>query len=105
MSNKSVEQLSVNTIRILSAEAVEGKSGHPGMPMGATDCLYSMGKTYEHNPSNPSGQKGSICTIWRPCLYVDLFYSTIRIWTYQRRHKNLDNLTVRHLAILNMVIP
>lgn len=55
MSMKSVEQLSVNTIRILSAEAVErAKSGHPGMPMGAAPTAYTLwAKHMKHNPSNP----------------------------------------------------
>lgn len=49
------EQMSVNAIRILSAEAVEkAKSGHPGMPMGAAPMAYSLwARNMKHNPANP----------------------------------------------------
>lgn len=55
MSLKSVEQLSVNTIRFLSADAVEkANSGHPGMPMGMADAAYVLWtKFLKHNPKNP----------------------------------------------------
>ena len=37
------EQMVVNAIRILSAEAVQkAKSGHPGMPMGAAAMAYAV---------------------------------------------------------------
>jgi transketolase len=50
-----VEQLSINTIRVLSAEAVQkAKSGHPGMPMGAAPMAYTLwARQMKHNPSNP----------------------------------------------------
>ena len=49
------DQLVVNAIRILSAEAVQkAKSGHPGMPMGAAAMAYAVwGKQMKHNPKNP----------------------------------------------------
>jgi len=49
------EQLTINTIRILSAESVEkAKSGHPGLPMGAAAFAYSLWtKHMKHNPQNP----------------------------------------------------
>jgi transketolase len=55
MSNKTLEQLAVNTIRILSIEAVEkAKSGHPGLPMGAAPMAYALWtKFMNHNPANP----------------------------------------------------
>ncbi len=45
----SIEQLSINTIRTLSIDAIEkANSGHPGMPMGAsTNGLYIMDSIYE----------------------------------------------------------
>jgi len=51
----SVDQLSINTIRILSAEAVQkANSGHPGMPMGAAPMAYTLwAKHMKYNPSNP----------------------------------------------------
>lgn len=49
------EQLVVNAIRVLSAEAVEkAKSGHPGMPMGAAAMAYAVFSKMRHNPENPA---------------------------------------------------
>ena len=49
------EQMVVNAIRILSAEAVQkAKSGHPGMPMGAAAMAYAVwGREMIHNPADP----------------------------------------------------
>ncbi len=50
-----VEQLTINTIRILSAEAVErANSGHPGLPLGAAPIACTLwAKEMKHNPKNP----------------------------------------------------
>ncbi len=50
-----IDQLTVNTIRILSAEAVQkANSGHPGMPMGAAPMAYALwAKEMKHSPANP----------------------------------------------------
>jgi len=50
-----IETLAVNTIRILSAEAVqEANSGHPGMPMGCAPMAYALWRRHlRFNPSNP----------------------------------------------------
>lgn len=52
----SIEQLSINTIRTLSIDAIEkANSGHPGMPMGATPMAYTLWtKFMKHNPNNPT---------------------------------------------------
>jgi transketolase len=52
----SIEQLSINTIRTLSIDAIEkANSGHPGMPMGAAPMAYTLWtKFMNHNPKNPS---------------------------------------------------
>ena len=49
------EQMVVNAIRILAAEAVQkANSGHPGMPMGAAPAAYAVwGKHMKHNPADP----------------------------------------------------
>ncbi len=48
------EQMVVNAIRVLSAEAVQkAKSGHPGMPMGSAAMAYALwGKQMKHNPAD-----------------------------------------------------
>ena len=38
-----IDNLSVNTIRVLSAEAInKSNSGHPGLPMGAAPLAYTV---------------------------------------------------------------
>lgn len=51
-----LDQLAVNTIRILSAEAVQkANSGHPGLPMGAAPIAYELWSHHlRHNPANPN---------------------------------------------------
>jgi len=55
VSQKSIDQLSIDTIRTLAIDAIEkAKSGHPGMPMGAAPMGYQLfAKTMKINPSNP----------------------------------------------------
>jgi transketolase len=51
----NIDELTVNTIRILSAEAIQkANSGHPGTPLGAAPAAYALwSKKLKHNPSNP----------------------------------------------------
>jgi len=48
------DNLTINTIRILSAESVEkAKSGHPGLPMGAAAFAYTLWTRHmKHTPKN-----------------------------------------------------
>ena len=50
----NVDNLAINTIRIISAEAIEkAKSGHPGLPMGSAPMAYTLwDKHLSHNPKN-----------------------------------------------------
>lgn len=50
-----LENLCINTIRFLSADAVQNaNSGHPGMPMGAAAMAYTLWtKFLKHNPNDP----------------------------------------------------
>ncbi|MBW2622823.1 MAG: transketolase [Deltaproteobacteria bacterium] len=52
----SLDELCVNTIRILSAECVQkANSGHPGLPMGASGMAYVLWTRFlSHNPANPA---------------------------------------------------
>ena len=50
-----LDQLAVNTIRFLAADAVEkAKSGHPGMPMGMADVAYVLWtRVLRYQPHDP----------------------------------------------------
>ena len=54
MSN--IDNLCVNTIRVLAAEGVEkAKSGHPGLPLGSAAIAYALwGRQMRHNGMNPN---------------------------------------------------
>jgi len=51
-----LDQLCVNTIRMLSVDGVQkAHSGHPGMPMGAAAMAYVLWTRFlRHNPKNPT---------------------------------------------------
>jgi len=52
---RTLDQLCVNTIRMLAVDQVEkAMSGHPGMPLGAAPMAYVLWtKFMRHNPYNP----------------------------------------------------
>lgn len=51
----TLDQVCVNSIRILSIEAVQkANSGHPGLPLGAAPMAYVLWTRFlKHNPRNP----------------------------------------------------
>jgi transketolase len=53
--NKSLDELSINTIRVLSMDAVQNaNSGHPGLPMGAAAMAYVLWMRFlKYNPLDP----------------------------------------------------
>ena len=53
---QTLEELCINTIRFLSADAVQNaNSGHPGMPMGAAAMAYTLWtKFLKFNPKDPA---------------------------------------------------
>lgn len=53
---KNLDTKTINTIRILSAEAIQkANSGHPGLPLGAAPMAYTLwAKNMKHNPKNPN---------------------------------------------------
>jgi transketolase len=56
MQDDNIDALCINTIRMLSVDAVEkAKSGHPGAPMGLAPVAYVLWTRFlKHNPQNPS---------------------------------------------------
>jgi transketolase len=51
----TLDDLCINTIRILSADAVQNaNAGHPGMPMGAAAMAFTLWTQFlKHNPKDP----------------------------------------------------
>ncbi len=54
LTNLSIEQLSIDTLRLLAVDAVEkAKSGHPGAPLGCAPIAYLLfHKLMKHNPAH-----------------------------------------------------
>jgi len=52
---RALDELCINTIRLLSADAVQrAGSGHPGLPMGAAPMAYVLWQRHlRHNPQDP----------------------------------------------------
>ncbi len=53
-TDKRLEELSINTIRMLSVDGVQqANSGHPGLPLGAAAFAYVLWQDFlKHNPKN-----------------------------------------------------
>ncbi len=56
MVDSKLQDLAINTIRFLSADAIQrANSGHPGLPMGAAAMAYALWTRHlRFNPKNPS---------------------------------------------------
>ncbi|MDD6339966.1 MAG: transketolase [Butyrivibrio sp.] len=88
----NIDNLSVNAIRVLAADAVQkANSGHPGLPLGCAAIGYELwGKHMHHNPVNPkwenrdrfilSGGHGST-----------LLYSLLHLFGYGLTKEDLMN--------------
>jgi transketolase len=55
LSQKDLQQRAINTIRVLSIDAIQAaNSGHPGLPMGTAPMAYALWQNHlRHNPKNP----------------------------------------------------
>jgi transketolase len=56
MTDRDLDQLCINTIRFLAADAVQqAKSGHPGLPMGAAPMAHVLWTRFlRHDPADPA---------------------------------------------------
>ena len=97
-----IHTLSVNTIRVLSADAIQkANSGHPGLPLGAAPMAYELWANHmNHNPADPdwpnrdrfilSGGHGSM-----------LLYSLLHLFKYD----NLSIEDIKNFRQLGSVTP
>ena len=88
----SIDAMSVNAIRVLSADAIQkANSGHPGLPLGAAPAAYELWAHHmKHNAKNPkwadrdrfvlSGGHGSM-----------LLYSLLHLFGYGLTLDDLKN--------------
>ncbi len=83
MKNEQLLQKAANTIRILSADAIEkAKSGHPGMSMGCADyAMMVFFKYMRHNPHNPKwlGRDRFVLSAGHGSM---LLYSLLHLFNY-----------------------
>jgi transketolase len=99
----TIDTLVVNTIKILSAEAVENaNSGHPGMPMGCADIAYVLFQKFlNFNPNEPDwvGRDRFILSAGHGSM---LLYSLLHLYGYDlplseiKRFRQLGSKTPGH---------
>jgi transketolase len=82
-TDKSLENLCINTIRTLSMDAVQkANSGHPGTPMALAPLAFTLWDRYlRHNPRNPHwpGRDRFILSNGHACM---LLYSVLYLTGY-----------------------
>jgi len=87
-----LDELCIQTIRFLSAEAVQkAKSGHPGMPMGMAPAAYVLWTKYlKHNPVNPKWHNRDrfVLSAGHGCV---LLYSLLHLTSYNLSLDELKN--------------
>lgn len=86
------EMKAINTIRVLSAEAIEkAKSGHPGLPLGAAPMGFTLWEKHlKHNPSNPSFQNRDRFVLSAGHGSM-LLYSLLHLFGYDVTMSDLQN--------------
>ena len=87
----NVQQKTINTIRVLAAEAVQkANSGHPGLPLGSAPMAYTLWSNMAHNPKNPKWENRD-----RFILSAGhgsaLLYSLLHVFDYGLTTEDLQN--------------
>ena len=87
-----IDRLSINTLRILSAEGVQkANSGHPGLPLDAAPMAYTLWSRYlKHNPKNPSWSNRDRFVLSAGHGSI-LLYSLLNIFGYDATIDDLKN--------------
>ena len=87
-----VKQKVINTIRVLSSEAIEkANSGHPGLPLGAAPAAFTLFNEHlKHNPKNPDwiNRDRFILSAGHGSM---LLYSLLNLYGYGLKIEDLEN--------------
>jgi transketolase len=96
-TTKSIEQLSIDTVRILSADAVQkANSGHPGTPMALAPVGHVLWSQFMHyNPKNPhwANRDRFILSAGHACMFQ---YSFLYLTGYDLTMDDLKNFRQLH---------
>jgi transketolase len=96
-SVKNIEQLCINTVRVLSADAVQkANSGHPGMPMGTAPMGHVLWSRFMHySPKNPKwpNRDRFILSAGHGCM---LQYSFLHLTGYDISLDDIKNFRQLH---------
>lgn len=97
MTKQNLDQLSINTIRTLSLDAVQkAESGHPGLPLGMAPAAYVLWtKFLRHNPKNPKwfGRDRFLLSAGHGSM---LIYSLLHLTGYDLPMSELKNFRQLH---------
>jgi transketolase len=103
MADTKLDQLCVNTIRMLSLDQVQqANAGHPGMPLSASPALYAVWDRFlKHNPENPTwiDRDRFVLSAGHACA---MLYAALHLYGYDlpidelKRFRQLDSRTPGH---------
>jgi transketolase len=96
-NNRNLEELAVNTVRVLAVDAVQkANSGHPGMPMGAAPMAHVLfSKFMNFNPKNSKwpNRDRFILSAGHGCM---LQYALLHLTGYNLSMDDLKNFRQLH---------
>ncbi len=96
-NNKDIEQLAIDTVRVLSADAVQkANSGHPGTPMGIAPMGHTLwAKFMRYNPKNPdwSNRDRFVLSAGHACM---LQYSYLYLTGYELTLEDIKQFRQLH---------
>ena len=101
--NQSIDQLSINTIRTLSMDAVQqANSGHPGTPMSMAPVMYGLWQRHlKYDPTDPlwPNRDRFVLSIGHASmlLYSTLYLAGVRAVDADRRVLDQPTLTLDDL--------
>ena len=97
MENKNLIQKSIDTVRILAADAVEkANSGHPGTPMALAPLGHILwSEIMKYNPKNPNwiNRDRFVLSCGHACM---LQYSYLHLTGYDISLKDIENFRQLH---------